>query len=220
MDDLRDRYRLPESNRQPLRSGRSEMPEPAESESKPPTRNSGDRQSPPKVSFESPLKTPTKSHKFIKVLLVFLIVSAIGAFVTLWAYPRYSSNNPFSSAIRNNVSIPLLYPQKLPAGYAIDKSSFRTTASGVVFNANNSSSRLVITQQKIPANFDFNNFYTNQLTDIKKFDTKYGRAVIGLNDQRHLGSLVTDKTWLLLTTNSQQPSISDMEIVLKNLKQY
>jgi hypothetical protein len=222
--DIRQRYRQTSHNRrqtQPNMRPLVTTQNPAH-DSKPPPIN----QAPPikhqPVSLTPPVhhRPKTKRSKKFKMLIILLILAALGIAGKLLIFPRYSQTNPFSPAIQSSLNIPLFYPQKMPKGYLVDHLSFRTTSNEVVFNANHASSRLVFTQQKIPAGFDFNVFYAQHLTNTTVFSTPYGSVVVGKNDNRTLGSLISDKTWLLLTTNSQQPSVDDMSLVLKNLKRY
>lgn len=223
-NDIRARYRpaSPHARRAPQPSQRP-TPHQSRTTPKPPPLQS-QLAGPPanRLSFEPPanLKTRSKPRKWRRLAFFLVLVGVLAGIGKLWIYPRYAQHNPFSAAIRNSVAIPLYYPQQLPVGYTVDPLSFRTTSTEVVFNANNGSSRLVFTQQKVPAGFDFNSFYAKQLHDSTSFNTPNGRVVIGKNDNRNLGSLATKKTWVLLSTNSAQPSVNDMTLVLKNLRQY
>jgi hypothetical protein len=223
--DIRPRYRTPKQSRRPAPpSDRLTNPKPAGVAAHKPIQNIPDKLQPRAISFEPahPANRKYKKRRLLKIFLIVIVLVGVGATGKIWAYPKLvrHTHTPFSTAILSKVSFPVFYPERLPGGYVVDTYSMQATQNGLVYNANNESSRLVFTQQKVPAGFDFTSFYSKHLTDITQFDTAYGQATIGKNDDRNLGSLVTDKTWLLLTTNSRQPSVSDMSLILKNLKQY
>jgi hypothetical protein len=55
---------------------------------------------------------------------------------------------------------------------------------------------------------------------LLNFFTPYGKAVIGKNSNRNLGSMAVDTTWLLLSTNSSEVTADEMALVFQNLKTY
>lgn len=162
-------------------------------------------------------RTRPKRKKFLIVLVVILaLASAAG----LWAYPKYTSQNPFPADIQANAGYSLFYPKKLPTGYSIDKASIVLDKGIVNYIAKNGALHLVFTIQSIPPQFDFKTFYQQGLKNAQNITTANGQAVIGKVQDRFVGSLASGDGWILLSTNSSQVSIADMSLVLTNLKQY
>jgi len=155
-------------------------------------------------------------RKFAVVIVILAALAAGG----VYAYPKYVNANPFSPDIQANAGLALFYPAKLPAGYTIDKKSMNLTNGVVLYAANKGNLRLVFTQQKLPTDLDFTNFYKQQLPGAQQFDTPFGQAVIGKNGDRYLGSLTSGTTWLLLSNNNSSISLDDMSLVMIHLKKY
>jgi hypothetical protein len=176
--------------------------------------------------YEKPVKKTRRGKKWLVALVFLLIFCAFTAGGVLWAYPKYNtkkshSQNPFSTNIQTSAAFKLFYPAKLPAGYIVDKSTIDFTSGVLKYAAINSSGRrLVFTMQKIAPQFNFNEFYKAQLKDSREITTPYGKAVIGKNSNRNLGSMAVDTTWLLLSTNSSEVTADEMALVFQNLKTY
>jgi hypothetical protein len=160
------------------------------------------------------------AKKWLIGLLVLLIIGGIAATGALWAYPKYVKTNPFTADIQSNAKMGLFYPDKMPDGYSVNKSSIHTANGAVIYNAYNGDKKLVFTIQKAPPSFNFGKFYDDQLKNAQQFSTPNGEAVIGKNDNRYLGSISSDGSWLLLSTNSQDVTYDDMALVMHNLKKY
>jgi hypothetical protein len=164
--------------------------------------------------------TRRKKHPFIKtlVILIILVSLAVGGW---FGYQKYRVQNPFPEDIRSQSKLDLLYPVKLPAGYTINNQNMDLSNGILIYDANDKSGhRLVFTIQATPANFIFDSFYKQQLTNRQQYNTDFGSATVGKNSNRVLGSLVDDDTWLLLSTNSSDVTFNDMSLVLTHLKKY
>jgi hypothetical protein len=151
------------------------------------------------------------------MLLVFLATLSGGGW---YAHQKYLVKNPFPADIRQNASVDLLYPTKLPAGYTMDLTSIQQTNGILLYDAASGSQRLVFTLQKTPPTFDFATFYKQQFKNNQQFSTKYGQVAVGQNGARYLGSLVDGNTWLLLSASSSHLGAADFSLVLNNLKKY
>jgi len=174
--------------------------------------------------FAHPRPRPVKQHRFlrsaVKIFIILAILGGLAAGGYLWAYPKYFPHNPFNANIQTNAGMPLLYPNKLPAGFQVDATSMKMANGVVAYAATKGSTRLVFTLQKTPPAFDFGVFYKDQLKNSQQFTTQYGEAIIGRNDNRYLGSLVAGSTWLLLSTNSPDITYDQMSLVMHNLKKF
>ena len=177
--------------------------------------------------YEKPAKKTSRRKKWFIATSILLIVGTLAAGGVLWAYPKYNNQKaesqtkgPFSSDVQNSATFKLFYPGTLPPGYKVDESSIKFANNVLTYAASNSKGqRLVFTMQQIAPQFNFNQFYKEQLKESEEITTPYGKAVIGKNSNRNLGSMAVDNTWLLLSTNSTEVTADEMALVLQNLKQ-
>jgi hypothetical protein len=234
MDDMRDRYKIPGSDR-PVHEALRHVYQPPPRAHAPPIRSqrphvpvnrTPDAHPQPLPTLVEPAparlrhnKRPkTRLWRHLAVLTVILAALGAGGF---FGYQKLNIHNPFPDGIRSQSKLDLLYPAKLPAGYTVNKQNMSLSNGVLIYDATDKDGRrLVFTIQPAPANFDFNAFYKQQLTNNQQYPTSLGTAVIGKNSNRPLGSLVDDDTWLLLSTNSQDVSFNDMSLVLTHLKSY
>lgn len=165
------------------------------------------------------VKNKPKKRKWLKAMILLIIIAAIAG-GAVYAYPRYIDKNPFPANIQTNAEFSLLYPKKLPTGYAIDNSTIQLTNGVLLYAANNGDKKLVFTTQKTPPTFNFTEFYKEQLQSSRQIDTNYGEATVGTNSGHVIGSLVAGNTWVIVSTTDSHLNQSDFIEVLKNLKRY
>jgi hypothetical protein len=166
----------------------------------------------------TPHRRPRK-RRFFKVLAMLIILGVLAGGAAL-AYPRYFAKSPFPSDVRSQAKYTVFYPAQLPAGYTVDRASISTLNGILVFSASKDGQKLAFSQQKVPKNFDFGNFYKTALVNKRQFSTSYGQAAVGMTAGHYLGSLVAGDTWLLLSTDSASLSAEDLTNVLTHLKKY
>jgi hypothetical protein len=239
MDDIRPRYKMPrrdyagpirrpagphhrvQSAGQPMTQPARTQPAPAPAPVSPPEpavhhQPTSIPQAPPAARRH----TRRKKQRLLKPLIILLILAGLGAGGFL-GYQKLHIQNPFPDDIRSQSKLDLLYPARLPAGYTVNKQNMSLSNGILIYDATDENNhRLVFTIQPAPANFDFNAFYKQQLTNDQQYPTDFGTAVVGKNSNRSLGSLVDDDTWLLLSTNSSDVTFNDMSLVLTHLKKY
>jgi hypothetical protein len=231
MDDMRGRYRVPrrdysqpdsppqppvhESLRHAYRPAPSSKPEPEPQPSPVPVHQ------PAAVhhTAERPHRHP-KNHRVFKKLLIILLILAVLGGSGAWAYPKYINPDPFPKAVQSSANFLLFYPSKLPPGYSVNKSSIELNDGKLTYNANNGDKKLVFTSQKVSASLNIQDFTKQYLTNSQQFTTKYGSAVVGKNQDRYLGILVANDTWMIVSTNSTAVTSGDISLAIQNLKKY
>jgi hypothetical protein len=161
-----------------------------------------------------------KKRRLARKLIVTVLILGILGGACAWAYPKYAHKNPFPADIRASAAVQLLYPSKLPAGYTISSSSIHLDNGVLTYAANNGAKRIVFTTQRAPKSFDFPAFNQKYLKNPKQLSTAYGQAVIGQNEDRALGSLVSGQSWLILSTNNSQISPDNLALIMNSLKKY
>ena len=167
-----------------------------------------------------PHQVPRKKRRLLKkVLLLCLFLGVLGG-SAVWAYPKYAHPNPFPADIKTTDAVDLFYPSKLPAGYSVDKSTMQLGNNKLTYNAVNDGKKLVFTDQKTSSAPSLQSFTSQYLKNSQTFDTYYGAAVVGKNQDRYLGVLVADNSWLIVSTNSTQVTPDQIKFALQNLKKY
>ncbi|MBX4197198.1 hypothetical protein KW801_01420 [Candidatus Saccharibacteria bacterium] len=232
MDDMRGRYRVPRRDYDLPPPSRPHVDESLRHAYRPPP-----PAQPKSSTHVPPVEQPAVNHRqlaptqhhtqpkkrrWTKIFLSLVILVGLAG-ASWWYYPKFFNQNPFPANIQTNASnlgVSLFYPKRLPAGYKVDKSTFRINNGAIIFAANNGEPRLVFTIQKTPSSLDFGTFYKDQFKNRQQFDTAYGTVVVGKNQDRYLGSLVSTNTWLILSTNSTSISSDNLSLVLHNLKRY
>lgn len=106
------------------------------------------------------------------------------------------------------VTFPIYIPQKLPDGYKLDEKSFKYVPSEGVFvfqATNKAGDNLVFSEQGKPTSLNLDDFTGRQLIDARKLPNLPFSATTGktLDKKNTLLSVVTDTTWLIMTTTSE-----------------
>lgn len=159
-----------------------------------------------------------RSKKTIFLLFLGLVIFAGLAGSAYWYWANKLAI-PVPSSVRAAVDFPLLYPTELPTGFSLKKNSFSVSKDVVVFEAVNTSSvSIAFSDQKKPIGFDFATFYKQGLTSSTTFNTNIGEAAIGNANGRLLGSVTTDQSWLLVTSDSSKVTSANIRLILQNLK--
>lgn len=153
-----------------------------------------------------------------RLLIVFFILVLIAAGAGAYLYQKSLVVVPANIVAQSD--IPILYPSKLPAGYKINKTSFKVSNGNIIsyYATNKTSSRLVFTVQARPPNFDYEKFYSSSMTDVTKIATPLGEGAVGTAGGRLLGSLATTKSWILITTSDKSGGSDKIQIALSSLK--
>lgn len=137
-------------------------------------------------------------------ILVLLLAGAVG-------FVFYQNRKPLiaiPAAITKEISFPIYIPKQLPDGFSVELSSFQHISSeGVLlFQATDKAGdKLVFSEQPKPENFDFNDFNTKQLINSKSLPNVPYPTTIGktIDKQTTLISIVTDRTWIIATTQTE-----------------
>lgn len=141
------------------------------------------------------------------------LISAV-AFGLTWA--RWTRSDVVPAYVRSSVNFPIYQPRTLPAGFAVDQTSFKLNSQVVTFVAKRGESEVLFTEQARPRQFDFDNFYTNQLSDSRRTSTNLGSAVIGYFGDGELGSVLTERTWILVRAK-QGVSSPQMDTIVQGI---
>lgn len=167
------------------------------------------------MGFSSRILNRSSRYRWLAAASILLTVLLVASLAYRYLHKAPS---PIPTSVTESATYPLYYPSSPPKGYRIDEGSFRASNQVVIYavSKENGPSMAVSIQPK-PNNFDFNDFHIKKLTGSKEILTQSGKAVIGVYNDRTVGSLVTDKSWVLVTAPSSI-SAKDVETVMKGLR--
>ena len=127
------------------------------------------------------------------------------------------SHDPLPADIRQEAGFTLYYPAHVPTGFRFDEAKYDPSAKVVTYDyANADGNKIYFSLQPKPANFDFNDFNKKQLSGAHQIDTPVGTATIGILQPETVSSVVTNKTWILISAG-EKVSLDQLEQASKSL---
>lgn len=165
---------------------------------------------------QNSVKNSKKRRLFIIIGSLLVIILALGGWLLFKPTPVTS---PFDAKTLASLNFPAYYPTYLPPGYKIDNKSVNEPRGGVVvFNLiGPKNQKIYISQESRLSTFNYGGYYKN-FKDLKETVILAGTIAVGRinNGQTEIGSLVNDKTWIIVNTNSTVP-FDELTHILKNL---
>jgi hypothetical protein len=175
------------------------------------------------LNFKLKTSTIYSMKKIILGVICFIIVTgvAVAAYIRLTpakvVIPKEVTKQNAEKKLTEYV------PGWLPGTYEIDKDSFsRQEGQVFVFSATDKDrNRLFFSQQPIPKDFDFDNFYKTKVIDAVKlenvpYESVYARDLFG---SARILSIQTEETWIMMTTTASIDQIMAQKIV-QEIKPY
>lgn len=160
------------------------------------------------------IKPPKRASKklYLALGVIVLIVITLGTAILLFHARQHSLLDSDLLGVQTSVPFPLFKPNYIPAGYTYSEGSFSARSQIVLFSVTSIDHKTIaITEQSKPNGYDF-----DQLSGMEEFNTRYGKAYVEDFEVRTTGSLVSDKTWVIV--NTQQPIGRDeMKKILNSL---
>jgi hypothetical protein len=206
------RARATRPTRRVVRTGRTKPPAPSHSL---PDEGQQQQSSPAKPSRSWRLSLPRVPSPVIAAVV--LGIAVIGGYFLLHR-PTPVVTDPAAQAAARLVSIPVYYPQNLPAGYTYNNDAKTIQANILYFSITGPGNQtFYVTQQSIPPNFDFSTF-NEKFLNPDNFSSDAGSVIAGPVGGNLIGSVQTDKnTWIIINspgTNSQ----TELETVVRSLE--
>ncbi len=174
------------------------------------------------ASVEKPTPAPSKQKKVHKRSRSFRIWFTVGLLVFFAAvgaggYLYHKGSQPplpFSKALQSQATFPLFYANPLPNGFSLDKNSTATLDAGVLTFTYDylNGVKVAVTEQAKPTNFSY-----DTLQGDGTIQTRYGKAIYRLSEAQTVGSLVTDKTWIIFNATSAVAT-SDISALLTSMQ--
>ncbi len=112
------------------------------------------------------------------------------------------NKSPVPATIADNLKYTLYYPapNKMPAGYILDKKSFIQQEGAVIYVVNHGSDKIIFSVQAKPDNKIIQDFEAKQIPLHTSVSTSLGTALIGAIGGKTIISLATNtNSWLLVT---------------------
>jgi hypothetical protein len=177
----------------------------------------------PDTTLEKP--TPAKRHRKLGLWVgsgtAALLLFATGTLLAIRFFASAQQVNIPNNIIQNTKTA-LYLPSKLPGNYKIDSKSFLVAEEGVViFQANDGAGgQLVFSEQSKPQDFNFDDFYKQQVQEAKTLSGAPFPSVVGKNNQgRLLVSIVAGNTWIIATTQSPLNE-NDFLLIAQSMHRY
>jgi hypothetical protein len=157
-----------------------------------------------------------KKIAVIVTVAVLVIGTAVGAILIYMS----ANSSPVPKSIAKQVNFPVYYPdqKKLPVGYLLSKTSFKSPQPGVVVYAVNygNGKHLVFSVQRKPSDDELAAFVKNYIPIHRQILTLSGTATIGSINNQTVASLPTDhNTWIIMTGPMSIYATDDLANVLK-----
>ncbi len=168
---------------------------------------------PPEAISQLKAKQKLKSKaKLIRLFVIFLISPLLvyGGIFAIDKYETYKLGSRVPASIRDKIHFPIYLP---PAD--TDYSSF-TYGDGVVLFRAGSNKDLIFTEQKKLAAFNLEDIaQSQQLVEVKRFDSPIGKAVSGITNARLVAIVETEQTVINITIADPYTSPEDL---VRNLR--
>ncbi len=151
---------------------------------------------------------------YTSLIVVCLLFGGVAGYL-LW--PRHPH---FPATLVKATSYPLYYPAKLPSGYHVDQNSVNNQASSdLVYMVIRNGDRVIsLSEQAKPAQSQIvSTTFAKNLSGSSLISTDYGTATIGIFSGRVSASLMTDKTWILVSAIAPVSS-DEVATTLKGLQ--
>jgi hypothetical protein len=145
----------------------------------------------------------SKKRWFIGLIFVLLLAAATSLFIVTKDNSNYKELRKDLNQAQKEVPFPIFIPENLPKGFAYKKNSVSTTGSVILYSLSVNKDKIVsISEQTKPKTANFDDFYNRVLSNKTNVLSTQGKAVLGTGNNQTIGSLVTDKVWILVSTST------------------
>lgn len=170
-------------------------------------------------------ETLPQTHRNLKkpVLTALIIVGVIGLAGAAYAYFRPSHPKPSQAAASiqlngQQISIPVYYPHNLPSGYTYNNDPKLLKTNVLYFSVTGPGKQTYyVTQQAIPASFDFTAF-NKKFLNPDNFSSDAGTVTAGGVGANMIASIRTNKnTWIIINASATSP-LTELETVIRSFE--
>lgn len=183
-----------------------------------------EKSQPAKHTAPMPKRRPNISLKTFKlpvaIALAIILVAVSGVYhLSHKPKPTNDIKSVLAESTQNQTTIPIFVPSALPKGYKYNNDFKQIKNDIYYFSVSGpSGKKFYITQQPIPAKFDFVGF-NNKFLNPDNFNTDAGTVTAGPSGADLLASLRTTKnTWIIVNAQDTSPAnLSQLESVVRSL---
>jgi hypothetical protein len=158
----------------------------------------------------------------IKLIGIILVVFLAGAGATGAYY--FWQNRPAVSipqAVIDTTLFPIYVPAQLPAGFALDEKTIASNDGVLVFQLKDGTRTIAVSEQSMPANFDFTAFYEKQMKGARTiggtpFHSVVGEMIVQEGQGAKFLSIRADATWVVVTGHDIRDD--ELEFIAKHLQ--
>jgi hypothetical protein len=129
------------------------------------------------------------------VLLLTMVMLGAGWFVFV------RETGPIPRAYRRGLDFSLYYPVSLPAGYYVDKASFKREGDVLIYIIRRPGHKsAVVSQQALPTDGPVHEVPKGHMTVAgeRNFMTAAGNVQIGLWGDKYVADIITNDSWIIL----------------------
>jgi hypothetical protein len=144
-------------------------------------------------------KNFSKKDWVIALCILVAVCGAIGGFLF---YKFGVSHNPIPEATRTKFALPILYPSSIPDGYRYEKDSARLQKGVLFYKLTNGDSTISFSQQISPQHDPGLEY----LVGFSPLETPIGKAYSGKKGESPTVLLLTDRTFVTITSGSDVPA--------------
>lgn len=161
-----------------------------------------------KSMFEDSSAAPPAQKRRLTIPMIIaasIIVALVAVIIILAIKLQAVATVQIPETVARKVNFTIYIPTKLPDNYTIAENSFSYAENTLLFQAKDSAgSNIVFTEQKKPANLNFDDFYKQNISEARTLSGVSFPAVIGkaATGDRQILSAVREDTWVLVTTPS------------------
>ncbi len=159
---------------------------------------------------------------FRRGLSVALLLAAVGVAILVWHMK--TSSSPIPASIKQQISFPVLYPQKNIPGLTPQRSSvaYDATNAGLSYTVLVSGKKVVVTEQAVPGIFSDAGVYSFKLSqahDYANFSTAAGEVDLTKPDDLQGQTVAWDntKTTLILARAFQNLDTAEWKTLFNHL---
>lgn len=172
-----------------------------------------EEQAKPELTRELRIRLPN-FRSILAIISMVAVIIIVGIVVFVF---QGRAQDPLPADVKQEANFTLYYPRKLPAGLHFDKAIYDSSTRVVTYDyATDIGNKLYFSLQPKPEGFNFDDFNKKQLSGAHQTSTPVGVATIGILQQETVSSVVTDKTWILISAG-EKISLDQLEQVSKSL---
>lgn len=119
-------------------------------------------------------------------------VALLAGSLTFWAFHR--SGPLLTLGYTKDIPFQTYSPHNLPKGYEVDRGSVSYSGGYLTFYIHSPLGRVVVTQQKKPADFTFDDLANQGMEEVQNVTVPAGKAAVAKLRDTHVGFVVTDST--------------------------